>query len=104
MEAECLAGTTGEAYARVDMCRYGLRRLDTKEKLMNPTCLAGTRKVVESCAARCKCDQPRVHTLGAYKDKKGTHHSVAEFAGGCTKSFARDRSFSKEVFGLVDRG
>ena len=88
----------GEAFARVDMCRYGLKRPDTKEKLMKPTCVAGTRAVVESCAARCVCSHPHAHTLGSYKDKKGKHHSVAEFAGGYTRSFAKEVVLSAEKF------
>ena len=98
LEPQVLSAYEGEAYARVDMCCYGLRRPDTHENLMKPTCLAGTRMVVGSCAARCKCHRPHAHTLGTFKDKKGKHHSVAEFAGGYTKSFAKKVVAAAEKF------
>ena len=79
----------GESYARTDMCQFGLRKPDTKELLMKPTCLAGTRDLVEACAKQCSCERPHAHTLGTYRDREGKHRSVAEFAGGYTLSFAR---------------
>lgn len=88
----------GESYARTDMCQFGLKRPDTKEKLMKPTCLAGTKEVVEMCAKRCSCKVPHAHTLGTYRDKDGKHHSVAEFAGGYTSSFARSVVKGAEYF------
>ena len=78
----------GEMYGRVDMCAYGLVRPDTREPLMKPTCLAGTPQIVDHCARRCHCEKPHAPTLGSFV-RKGKRYSVADFAGGYTKAFAR---------------
>ncbi len=82
------AAYDGEGYGRVDMCRYGLRRPDTKELLKKPTQLAGTRAIVEHCEATCNCKTPHAHTVGSYK-LNGKSFPLAEFAGGYTKLFAK---------------
>lgn len=82
------AAYEGEGYGRVDMCRYGLRRPDTKELLKKPTRLAGTRTIVQYCEKACNCKSPHAHTVGSYK-LNGKSFSLAEFAGGYTKSFAK---------------
>ena len=96
-EVPIQAAYEGEAYGRCDMCCYGLKHPGTGRKLKKPTCLAGTPEIVEACAARCKCVERHDYTLGTYKDKTGTH-SVAEFAGGYTKAFARKVVSAAEKF------
>ena len=83
------AAYDGEVAARCDMCCYGLRRPDTKQKLMKPTKLAGTPEIVLGCARRCARQEPHAHTLGTFKFR-GKTQSVASFAGGYTKSFAKE--------------
>ena len=73
---------------RVDMCAYGLRRPDTKESLMKPTKLVGTKEIVRACEKRCSCERLHALTMGGMKHE-GKSWSVAEFAGGYTKAFAR---------------
>ena len=87
----------GEHYGKVDMCRYGLRRPDTKELLKKPTKIAGTKEVIERCQAKCKCQKNHAHTLGTFR-WKGRTRSVAEFAGGYTKSFATEVVRGAEEF------
>ena len=70
------------------MCAYGLVRPDTREPLMKPTCLARTPQIVDHCARRCHCEKPHAPTLGSFV-RKGKRYSVADFAGGYTKAFAR---------------
>lgn len=91
------AAYDGEGMARCDMCRYGLRRPDTKQRLMKPTRLAGTPEIVYGCARRCDCQGPHAHTLGTFKFQ-GKTQSVASFAGGYTKSFAKEVVCSAERF------
>lgn len=87
----------GEPYGRVDMCRYGLRRPDTKELLKKPTKIAGTKEIVRRCEARCTCKETHAHTLGSFR-WKGKTRSVAEFAGGYTRAFALKVVRGAEVF------
>ena len=87
----------GEGCGRVDMCRYGLRRPDTKQLLQKPTRLMGTPEIVKKCVASCRCTQTHAHTLGSFK-WKGRSRSVAEFAGGYTRSFARQVVVGAEEF------
>ena len=92
------AAYEGESYGRVDMCRYGLRKPDTKKLLMKPTGVAGTPEIVASCAARCQCTEPHDHTLGSFIDATGRRKPVAEFAGGYTKAFAKKIVLGAEQF------
>ena len=91
------AAYDGEAYGRADMCCYGLRRPDTKQLLKKPTQLAGTPEIVGFCAKRCPGNHDHAHTLGSYK-QNGKTHSIAEFAGGYTKSFATQVVIGAERF------
>ena len=96
-EVTIQAAFDGLAYGRCDMCRFGLAHPTSKRKLMKPTCLAGTEGIVWRCSLRCNCVEPHDHTLGSYRDRAGAH-SVAEFAGGYTRRFARQVVQGAEEF------
>ena len=96
-EVPIKAAFDGMGYGRCDMCRFGLAHPTSKKKLMKPTCLAGTEEIVQRCSQRCQCVEPHDHTLGSYRDRFGTH-SVAEFAGGYTRRFAKQVIQGAEEF------
>lgn len=86
-----------EYYGKTGMCSYGWRRPDTKELLKKPTALAGTREIVEACCRPCNWTSPHGQTLGTFLFQ-GQRRSIAEFAGGYTKGFARQVIKGAELF------
>ena len=84
------AAYAGESHVRLDMCAFHLRRPDTGEFLRKPTRLAGTAEIVSRCQKRCPGDHVHAPTLGQFWSKhEGRTQSVADFAGGYTRSFAQ---------------
>ena len=80
----------GEAYGITHMCAFGLKHPQSHLPLKKPTRLAGTPEVVECCSRRCPGCPQHALTLGSYwSHRAGKTMSVAEFAGGYTRSFAK---------------
>ena len=69
-EVPIQAAYEGEAFARCDMCRYGLKHPGTGKRLKKPTCIAGTPEIAEACAARCKCVEKHDYTLDTLRMRK----------------------------------